>query len=124
MDITPLIADGRQIIEGYGDGKFRIAGTVHRGSVVVLPSRTIAWPIKAIAELDLDSLAPVLVAEPPVEVLLIGCGPRLVPMARALRQALRERGIGADTMDTGAACRTFNVLLSEERRVAAALISV
>ncbi len=124
MDITPLIAEGRQIIEGYGDGKFRIAGAVHTGSVIVFPSLTTAWPVRAMGELDLDRLAPILDADPAVEILLVGCGPRLVPLPRGLKQALRERGIGADPMDTGAACRTFNVLLSEERRVAAALIAV
>ena len=124
MDITPLIAEGRQIIEGYGDGKFRIAGTVHVGSIIVFPTRTIAWPVKSADEFDLDRLASVLDAEPAVEILLVGCGLRLVPLQRGLKQALRERGIGADPMDTGAACRTFNVLLSEERRVAAALIAV
>jgi uncharacterized protein len=124
LDITPLIAEGRQIIEGYGDGKFRIAGTVHTGSVIVLPTVTVAWPLAAIAGLDLASLQPVVDAEPAIEVLLVGCGPRLVPLPSALKQALRQRGIGADPMDTGAACRTFNVLLAEERRVAAALIAV
>jgi uncharacterized protein len=124
LDITPLIAEGRQIIEGYGDGKFRIAGHVHVGSVIVLPNATVAWPLATIAGLDLASLQPVIDADPAVEVLLVGCGPRLVPLPAAVKQALRERGIGADPMDTGAACRTFNVLLAEERRVAAALIAV
>jgi uncharacterized protein len=124
LDLTPLIAEGRQIIESYGNGRFRIAGVVHTGSVIVFPTATIPWPREAIGTLDLDSLEPVLSADPAVEVLLIGCGPRLVPLPRDLRQALRHRGIGADPMDTGAACRTFNVLLSEERRVAAALIAV
>ena len=124
MDLTPLIADGRQVIEGYGDGKFRIAGIVHMGPVIVFPTRTITWAIGSIGDLGLASLDPVLNADPAIEVLLVGCGPRLVPLERSLRLALRERGIGADPMDTGAACRTFNVLLTEERRVAAALIPV
>lgn len=65
-----------------------------------------------------------LAADPPVEILLVGCGKRLVPLAPALKAALRERGIGADPMDTGAACRTYNVLMAEGRRVAAALLAV
>ncbi len=71
-----------------------------------------------------NSLSPVLTADPAVEILLIGCGPRLVPVPGDLRSALRARGIGCDAMDTGAACRTFNILLAESRRVAAALIAL
>ena len=56
--------------------------------------------------------------------LLIGCGARIAPLPKAVRDGLREAGIGADTMDTGAACRTFNILVSEGRRVAAALIAL
>jgi len=59
-----------------------------------------------------------------VEVLLIGCGPRMVLLPSALRRQIREAGIGMDAMDTGAACRTYNVLISEGRRAAAALIPV
>jgi len=59
-----------------------------------------------------------------LDVLLVGCGPRFLPPPAGLVRALRESGIGLEWMDTGAACRTFNVLLAEERRVAAALIAV
>ena len=124
MEITPEIPQGRQLIESYGPGRFRIAGATHAGSVLVFPEQTRAWPVTAMAALTLDSLSDVLAAVPPVEILLIGCGPRLLPVPGALRGALRAHGVGCDGMDTGAACRTFNVLLAEGRRVAAALIAL
>ncbi len=124
VDITPLLPADRQIIQAYGDGRFRITGVAYEGSVIVLPERTFAWPVGRFEEITLDSLADVVGAEPRVEILLIGCGPRLVPIAEDLRAGLRASGIVAEPMDTGAACRTYNVLVAEERRVAAALISV
>jgi uncharacterized protein len=115
---------GRQIIEGYGEGRFRVSGTVHRGSVLVYPDRTMAWNVSDMAELTRESLEPVGRAEPPVEVLLLGCGTSGLPVAAALRDALRADGVVIEAMATGAACRTFNVLMAEGRRVAAALIAV
>lgn len=124
MEITPEIPGDRQVVESYGEGRFRISGNAHEGSVLVFPDRTISWNVPAMADLSMASLAPVLSAEPTVEILLIGCGARLTPIPGTLRVALRENGIGCDPMDTGAACRTFNVLLAESRRVAAALIAL
>ncbi|MEX1108747.1 MAG: Mth938-like domain-containing protein [Dongiaceae bacterium] len=126
MDITPLVPEGRQIIESYGSGRFRIAGQIYQGSVLVFPERTEAWSVVAPENVTADALAPIVAAgrAGDVELLLLGCGPRLTQVAPALRAALREAGVGIEPMDTGAACRTFNVLMAEGRRVAAALIAV
>ena len=124
MEITPLIPEGRQVIESYGDGRFRVSGVPIEGSILILPTATFAWSAVDPSGVTFDSLAPLLAADPPVEILLVGCGKRLVPLPPALKTALRERGIGADPMDTGAACRTYNVLMAEGRRVAAALLAV
>lgn len=124
MEITPLIPEGRQVIESYGDGRFRVSGVPIEGSILILPTATFPWSAVDPAGVTLDSLMPLLGADPPVEILLVGCGRRLVPLTPALKAALRERGIGADPMDTGAACRTYNVLMAEGRRVAAALLAV
>lgn len=124
MDITPIIPAGRQVIEAYGDGGFRISGTRHEGSVLVLPSRTLHWPIGAVNELTFASLEAIGGPEGTVELLLVGCGARAEMIAPDVRKRLRERGIVTEIMDTGAACRTYNVLLSEGRQVAAALIAV
>lgn len=124
MDVTPLIPQGRRVIERYGNGGFRVTGESYRGSILVLPDWAAAWPLTTIDQLDLASLEPVLAAEPPVEVLLIGCGPAMAFIDPELRAAARARGVALEPMDTGAACRTYNVLMAEDRRVAAALIAV
>jgi uncharacterized protein len=111
-------------IDAYGGGGFRVSGAIHRGSIIILPDRVVPWPVSDAAALTRESLAAVVAAVPLVEILLIGCGPRVAFIPPALRQALRESGLVVDAMDTGAACRTFNVLRAEERRVAAALVAV
>jgi uncharacterized protein len=124
MDITPAVPEGSQVITGYGPGMFRIAGVAHSGSVLVLPNRTLAWAVTDFAEIDPAGLEPILSQDPPVDVLLLGCGPAMQLPSPELRVALRERGVVLEPMDTGAACRTFNVLLTEGRRAAAALIAL
>ncbi len=124
MKLTQVVPEGRQFIAGYGAGLFRISGVVHRGSVLVFPERTLPWPVTEIEGLGVEDLAAVAEAAPPIDVLLLGCGERMQPVPRVVRESLRERGIGVDSMDTGAACRTYNVLMGEGRRVAAALIAL
>ncbi|MFA7429813.1 MAG: Mth938-like domain-containing protein [Rhodospirillaceae bacterium] len=124
MDITPATPEGRQVIQAYGDGRFRISGTAYDGGVIVFPTRVLAWPVASLADVTAESLDTVFAHLPAVEILLVGCGPRMVPLPPALRDVLRGHGVSADPMDTGAACRTFNVLMLEDRRVAAALLPV
>ena len=126
MDITPLIPTGRQIIESYGAGRFRVSGAAYGSSIIVFPERTIPWEAASAAQITLDSLDEVARAGAAgrVDVLLIGCGERMVLIPAALRRALRDAGIVIEPMDTGAACRTYNVLMAEGRKVAAALIAV
>jgi len=126
MDLTPLVPQGRQIIESYGDGRFRVTGAVHQGSVLVFPDRTVAWPVAESTALTEDSLASVAAAGDAgtIDLLLIGCGPRMAMIPQKLRTALRAHGIVIEPMDTGAAARTYNVLAAEGRKVAAALIAV
>lgn len=115
---------GRAAIDAYGNGGFRFAGMSHRGSILVLPSGIYAWPPTRPEEISLQSLAPALSEADELDLLLIGSGPSLVPPAPELRSGFAERGLALEAMDTGAACRTFNVLLAEARSVAAALIAV
>lgn len=124
MDVTPIIPAGRQVIDTYAPGRFRISNIVHEGPVIVMPDQTVAWAVGGFEAFTVDSLGPVLTADPAVEILLIGTGERMQLLHSRLRRALKEAGIVADVMDTRAACRTYNVLLSEERRVAAALIPI
>ena len=125
MEIEELLGGGgRQIIQAYGGGGFRISGRVWTGSVVVFLDRTLAWSAGCAEEVDAVELARATAAEPPLEILLLGCGPALPSLPSALRGRLGEAGPVIDAMDTGAACRTFNVLGAEDRRVAAALIAL
>ena len=124
MDITSLIPNARNTIQSYGGGGFRVAGVHYHGSVLVLPSRVVPWTVCRLAELTRDSFADVVAETPRVDILLVGCGPRPADDPRRIAKDLIGTGITTEVMDTGAACRTFNVLLAEDRRVAAALIAV
>jgi uncharacterized protein len=121
MEVTPVIPPGRQVIEGYSANGFRVSGALYAGSILVFADHTEAWPVAALEEATFDRFAAVI-AHGDVEILLLGCGVRMAMVPGALRRDLRANGIVVDAMDTGAACRTYNVLLAEERRVAAALI--
>lgn len=121
MDLTPLVPSGRQVIERYGPSGFRVSGVIYPGSVLIFPDRTLRWAAASVSAVTWESLMPV-VEHGGVQILLLGLGRRMGVAAGALRTALREAGIVLEPMDTGAACRTYNVLLAEDRRVAAALI--
>jgi uncharacterized protein len=124
MDIRPAHYPGRAPIDSYGGGGFRFAGMSHRGSLLCLPDGIHGWPVFRPEEIDRESLAAVFAQAARIDVLLVGTGNDLVPLPRALKAALSEVRIVAEPMSTGAAVRTFNVLLAEERAVAAALIAV
>ncbi len=104
-------------IDGYGPGFFRVGGEVFEGAVVVSSTHARGWGGYQDAE-ALMALAG------DVDVLFIGTGPETAHMPDELRTRLEEAGLGVEVMHSAAACRTFNVLLSEGRRVAAALLPV
>jgi uncharacterized protein len=121
MDLTPLVPAGRQVVERYGPSGFRVTGVIWRGPVLVFPDLTVPWTVGEASALSEESLQPV-VEHGGVQILLLGLGSRMSTIAGGLRAALRQAGISLEPMDTGAACRTYNLLLAEDRRVAAALI--
>ncbi|MDA0657016.1 MAG: Mth938-like domain-containing protein [Proteobacteria bacterium] len=122
MDVTPLVPNGLQVIDSYGPGLFRVAGELWHSSIIVMPERTCLWAAQSMTNLSVDDISEVTDADPAIEILLIGCGERMEMVLASFKQACRTRGVGVDTMDTGAACRTYNVLMAEGRRVAAALL--
>jgi uncharacterized protein len=124
MEVTPVVAAGRQLVQAYRAGGFTVAGIRHEGSLLVMPERTLPWQVDAMSAISIDSMAPITAAEPAVELLILGCGPSFAPAPPHLRDALRAHGIVVEPMATPAACRTYNVLLAEDRRVAAALIAI
>lgn len=115
---------GRAPIEAYGNGGFRFADMSHRGSLLCLPSGIYGWEPADPLALTAADFAKLLNEADKVEILLVGAGKDLRPLPAALRVALKAVGIAADPMSTGAAVRTYNVLLAENRAVAAALIAV
>jgi len=121
MDLTPLVPSGRQVIERYGPSGFRVSAVIWRCPVLVFPDLTLRWAATDAASVTWDSLLPV-VEHGGVQILLLGLGKRIEGLAAGLRPALRQAGIVLEPMDTGAACRTYSVLLAEDRGVAAALI--
>ncbi len=112
------------MIESYGENRFRVGGETYQSSILVFPDETTAWPVASIGELSIESLLPVTGHPTKPDILIMGCGSRFTPPQQDIVSALREHGISLEWMDTGAACRTFNVLLAEGRSVAAALIAV
>jgi uncharacterized protein len=112
-------------IDAYGDGGFRLSGEWHAGSLLIVADHAQAWPVASFADLTLESLAPVFAAgRAEVEFLLLGVGARNAQPPRAIREALLAAGLGLEFMDTAAAAKLYNVLTSEGRRLACALIAV
>lgn len=123
MDITPLIKEGQQIIQSYSTGIFRVNGTSYQSAIVVFTDQTVEWNFSGSArELEVKDFAPVIAQAENLDVVLLGTGTRMEFMSSTLKSALREKNIILDHMDTGAACRTYNVLMAEGRRVATMLL--
>lgn len=113
----------RKTVQAYGDGGFTVESTPHRGSLILFADQLFSWPVTDFSQVTLDSLAPVTDGSG-AEILVLGCGPAMQWVSPDFRESLRRAGLVVEPMDTGAACRTFNLLVAEDRRVAAALIAV
>lgn len=112
--------EGRIPVDSYGAGGFRVQGAVHAGPLGLVPEGIVAWA-------GLPDLGPFLERADEFDVLLVGVGASVAPLPEgfaAARQALESRGPGVEIMATPAACRTYNVLLGEGRRIAAALMPI
>ncbi len=109
-------------IEFYGNGGFRFAGMSHRGSILCLPQSIQAWSATQPSEINTDLLDLISPAE--LDILVLGTGPMLVIPPMTVRRAFHAANIALEFMDTGAAVRTYNILLAEQRRAGAALIAV
>ena len=112
------------LIDAYGDGGFRFAGMSHRGSLLCFPDGIWAWPVDDVAELTADALSAAFERAQSLDFFLIGAGREPWTLPGDLRQRFRELSLSVDAMATGAAVRTYNILLAENRRVGAGLIAV
>ena len=111
-------------IDAYGNGGFRFAGLSHRGSLLCLPSGIWAWPPATPAEIDEAALLPVFAGAATLELFLLGVGADMWLLPDALRQRFKDHRIGLEVMTTGAAVRTYNIVLGENRRAGAGFIAV
>lgn len=112
------------LIEAYGNGGFRFADMSHRGSLLCLPDAIWAWPVTDPKDIDRYSLQQVFAHANQIDTLLIGTGSGVWIAPAPLRNAFHALHVTLDTMQTGPAIRTYNVMIGERRRVAAALIAV
>ena len=112
------------LIDAHGGGGFRFAGMSHRGSLLCLPDGIWAWPVAAPAELTEESLSQVFACAEVLDFFVLGTGATPWIMPDGLRTRFRDAHISADTMATGPAVRTYNVMLLENRRVGSGLIAI
>jgi uncharacterized protein len=124
IEIREAHFPGRAPIDAYGNGGFRFADMSHRGSLLCLPSGIHGWKMDEGDPLSVEAFERVLNEASGIEFLLVGTGTGFRALPAELKAALRAKGIGSDPMGTGAAVRTFNIMLLEDRAVAAALIAV
>ncbi|MDH3713369.1 MAG: Mth938-like domain-containing protein [Gammaproteobacteria bacterium] len=120
MKFTLEAGRGAYYITAYRDGAVRIGQQEFAHSVIVTAGQLLEWPVTLIHDLTIEHLGGALQLQP--DIIVLGTGSRLVFPPLALQAALAALRVGLEVMDTAAACRTYNVLLSEDRRVAAALM--
>ncbi len=124
MQLENIGFNGQQLIEAYGNKGFRFSGGRHEGSVLILPAQIEAFAARSMAEVDLKSLARIVAERENIEILLLGTGEKQQFPTLEIRKYFIEQNIALEVMDSRAACRTYNILASEDRKVAAAIISV
>ncbi|MEM1045733.1 MAG: MTH938/NDUFAF3 family protein [Pseudomonadota bacterium] len=122
--VRPAHFPDRAPIDAYGDGGFKFANMAHRGGLLCLPSGIHGWSADRLEACDVAAFQPVFDEADAIEIFLFGTGRDLVPIAKDLRARFRDHAIMADPMSTGAAVRTYNVLLAEGRAVGAAFLPV
>ena len=124
MDITPTIPNSAVQLNGYGGGGFKINNEQMQGSRIFTNARHEEWPIAHVHDIAPDSFHTLESDWPEIDIMIIGTGNRMATLPAAIMHYLRSKNTAVEVMDSGAACRTFNILQSEGRRVAAAIIAV
>lgn len=117
MQMQEINFGAAQPIEGYGPGFFRLNGETHQAPLLIVPGQVLAWG-------GYEDAEALLALAGRVDVLFIGTGAEIAPLPGDLRAVLEEAGLGVEIMTSPAACRTYNVLLAEGRRIAVALLPV
>lgn len=122
--MEPVTSQEGTSISAYGDGGFRFGEQKCKGSVLITPQGYYPWTAGDVASITLQSLKQVRDHKQDIDILLVGTGEKMAFIAKSLRIALEAENIAVEVMATGAAARTYNVLLLEGRKVAAALIAI
>lgn len=121
MDLTRIAPTDRQHIQKYSPVGFTVSGVQLAGPVLVFPHESLSWKADAPNNLLPKDVSAIIERAGELDLCLLGCGNRMTQVDTSVRQVLKDAGVGIEPMDTGAACRTFNVLLAEGRAVMAAL---
>ena len=123
MSLPPQMREEAPAIDSYGGGGFRFGSGWVSGSVLLLPSGLAPWSVQSIKEAKPEDFSAVFEVASDVDFVLIGCGAEISALPKDIRAAFEARKLPVDIMQTGAACRTYNVVMAEGRRLAAALIA-
>lgn len=123
MDVTPLVREGLQLIQAYSADGFKVSSKNYNHAVIVTPEATLPWEgVRDFSDITMDAFERVLLSKDEIDIVLLGTGAKMSFLPGPIQAALQEHGIIVDCMDTGAACRTFNVLVAEGRRVIAMML--
>ena len=124
VQFEPVSVVRSLLIDSYGNSGFRIGGTFYKGSVLILPEQIVSWDVSDIASITPDSLGAIFDIATTIDLVMFGTGPEHQLITPDLEKRFRDVMIGVEPMATAAACRTYNVALAEDRRLAAVLIAV
>jgi uncharacterized protein len=124
MQLSAPTYEGRIPIDSYGNGGFRVEGDFRPGSLLILPTKAHAWTVQDISEVTASDFDVIINARPMPEILIVGTGEEMKPLPRQVREGLESHGIGIELMTTPSAARSYNVLLTDDRPIAAVLIAV
>lgn len=124
MEFTEIKSSEEAFIAGYGDGGFRMGDSRFEGSMLITPNGFYPWEVGDKSEISIENLTPIMEVHASVEIVIIGMGTSMAFLQKEIRDAFMAKNIAVEVMDTGAAARTYNVLLQEGRKVTAALIAI
>ena len=125
VDVTPLIRSDQQVIQSYANGIFKVSNVTYDHAIIVTSDESSAWDVDdnlKVEDLRIDHFKALIDNADHIDVVLFGTGKTMAFLPKDLRNDLRDAGLSVDIMDTGAACRTYNVLMAEGRQVACALL--
>ena len=123
MQVSEIEYEGPPPIDSYGGGGFRLNETFREGHLLITPTNVATWAVEEGA-VSAEAFAQVIAEAADIDVLLVGMGAEIAALPRDAREAIEAAGIGVEVMSTPSACRTYNVLLAEDRRVAVAAIAI